>query len=549
MAQGVNPTSNNHLEIYYTHPWGGVSSEADPSDIAPSQLVRMDNVTIRNGVLGAAKYDQYGSFNFGTQVGVPVFPFQVDFIVFNGSNLYVFAGKLVYIYNQATNVFILDQTLATSTFWTIDCYQVVAGVFYLFDYVVGQMYVYTPTVSYVVGETYVAGQFVTVLDQQMLTANSTQPTDTPPIKPNRINWSAPDSFTTWDPAANRLAGFDVLQDVQDQITGIFTMGNVGYVLRSQGLTQLTPTGIAIQPFNFTPMWTSAYGIGCTYPKTFSQYGPTAIWANDNNIYAFGGGMPQEITGTAKNAIYSDINANKNSPFNATYVSGCFANTSVDNDTPELVYILCVASVTGTETTAASVITWEYNIKRQTWTRQVLDAFAFITSVTGAVPSNVGSVLITGTYITLAQPQNTPLSSIPRSLYPVISINFIGPNPTNLPQCVIAVKKENYDGQNSDFTEASLPNIGLQFRQEEIKLFRQPTIRRVLIKAAGRGILNVSVSGIAFSPIQVNSVTPIVVFSDGIFTGQNPQLSITSNNFDGYIVKTMMAATYADGETG
>lgn len=548
MAQGVNPTSNNHFEIYYTHPWGGVSSEADPSDIAPSQLVKMDNVTIRNGVIGAAKYDLYGSFNFGTNTGIPFVSFPVNYVVFNGSTTYIFSGKQAYRYVQASNTFVLDQTLTEATFQNLDCYVVIAGTFYFFDFLAGKGYTYVPGVSFTTTETFVGSLYATVLDQQLLLANSNQPTDSPAIKPNRINWSAPDSFAVWDPAANRLAGFDVLQDVQDQITGIFTMGNVGFVLRNQGLTQLTPTGVAIEPFQFTPLWASAYGIGCTFPKTFAQYGPAAIWANDNNIYQFSGGMPQEITGSAKNAIYSDINVNKNDATTNTYVSACFANTSVDNNTPELAYILCIASnaVPGF-LLKSTIITWSYNVKRQTWTRQVLDGVQFVESLIGQAPLSVGTVQITGQYITLDQPALTPLGNIPRSLYPIIIINFVSFNGTA--SAGVAILKENYDGQPSGFTNASKPNINLVFRQEEFKLYRQPTVRRVLVKAAGVGTLAIQVNNVTFTPIAVNSTTPIVYTSDGIFTGQNPQLTISSANFDGYIVKVMMADTYADGETG
>ena len=108
------------------------------------------------------------------------------------------------------------------------------------------------------------------------------------------------------------------------------------------LTQLTPNGVGIQPFDTTSLWADTIGIGCTWPQTVAQYGYVTVWGNDNNIYAFtGGSAPQEITGTAKRAIYTDINAYQNNASVSTFVSGSICNRADNNTTPDLYYILCV----------------------------------------------------------------------------------------------------------------------------------------------------------------------------------------------------------------
>jgi hypothetical protein len=100
-----------------------------------------------------------------------------------------------------------------------------------------------------------------------------------------------------------------------------------------------------------------------------------------------------------------------------------------------------------------------------------------------------------------------------------------------------------------------PAINLVFKQEEIRLTRQPQVRGVAIKAKGVGTLTITVSGqvqgvnssATFTPIVLNSTTAITALSSGIYTGEDPQLSISSTSFDGVIIKASMFGTYADGE--
>jgi hypothetical protein len=103
---------------------------------------------------------------------------------------------------------------------------------------------------------------------------------------------------------------------------------------------------------------------------------------------------------------------------------------------------------------------------------------------------------------------------------------------------------------SPFPAVLMPgNVNLVFRQEEIKLGRKPTIRRVIVKASGFGILNISVSGKSFGNIILDGTTNVKTYktTQGIYTGEDPQLTISSIEFQGQIIKVMMAGTYADGD--
>jgi len=107
----------------------------------------------------------------------------------------------------------------------------------------------------------------------------------------------------------------------------------------------------------------------------------------------------------------------------------------------------------------------------------------------------------------------------------------------------------YKANTTDSTTNTAGPLNLTFRKEEIKLGREPTIRRVLVKAYGNGTLTLSVSGTAFGTIVLDgTTTPKTYYSNqGIYTGEDPQLSITSTAFKGVIIKAMMSGTYADGD--
>ena len=62
-------------------------------------------------------------------------------------------------------------------------------------------------------------------------------------------------------------------------------------------------------------------------------------------------------------------------------------------------------------------------------------------------------------------------------------------------------------------------------------------------------LAVNVNGASFGNIILDGTTTSRTYlcPQGVYTGEAPQLSITSTNFKGVIEKVMMAGTYADGD--
>lgn len=562
MASGIVKRQGNRMDAVYEQPWGGVASNADPADIPPNCFVFGDGIFIKNGRLCSASWNKSIAINYGKVAGQDYFsdiaPFLILRTILKPDGTYVLVTFSdvygdAYIYDTPSGTFIPDQQMSPLPNLgpiIIRDIQVIGGVAYVSLFECAVIYAYTPGVSFVPATTFVGGKYLCEILGYLITANTKQPSDTPAIKFNRYNWSGPYEYTTWDPSLDRTAGFNTISEVQDEITQIFAMGNVAYVLRDQGITQLSPTGVGVAPFDPTPLWESQFGIGCTYPDTFDQYGSLAMWANDNNIYAFfNGSVPQEITGSAKAAIFADINIATEFTFQFSYISGAFFNCSENSVVPELAYCLSIVYVNATVGSPLSMIGifWILNISTKVWTRQVVDLLSIVRGLTGeptlnfvAQRAKVQGVLYT---------QGGSTGRLNLNVKRIIGVlTFYGPN-----EITGAYNSFMLPFFNSDKGEPVLGGgdislaCDMQFKQEEVRLGTEPTIRGVIVKAAGTGMLNVSVNGVVFSPIILTSTSPAVYTSSGMYTGQNPQLNIFGTNFEGVIIKANMLMTYEEGE--
>jgi hypothetical protein len=167
-----------------------------------------------------------------------------------------------------------------------------------------------PTIT---GPIAIGAAYIAELNNQILLANVTirdQGASKNYNFPNLIWWSANGLPLQWDPTQNTSAGFDPFLDVSDQITGLAMLGVAGYIFRNFGITQMATTGSAVTPFQFDHMWASNHGIGNVFPWSIAQYGPTAAFVAQDNIYSLSITNAQPIGGTARDAIMTDLaNAN------------------------------------------------------------------------------------------------------------------------------------------------------------------------------------------------------------------------------------------------
>jgi hypothetical protein len=132
--------------------------------------------------------------------------------------------------------------------------------------------------------------------------------------PQRIRWSVSGNVIdtssavqdAWNPATNVGAGFNDMLDVPDQILGLAGIGRVGYIYRTNGITEITPVGKGTQPFNFDHLWASNLGIGNVYPYTLAVYGPNSLFIAEDEIYYMGIGTLNQIGLGARDKIYQDL---------------------------------------------------------------------------------------------------------------------------------------------------------------------------------------------------------------------------------------------------
>jgi hypothetical protein len=113
----------------------------------------------------------------------------------------------------------------------------------------------------------------------------------------------PDQF---DPSVNTSAGFNDFFEVPDIFTGAMGLGEVAYLFRTNGITEQTIAGSALQPFYYNHLWASNLGIGNVYPWSIAQYGSMGFFVATDNIYM---AQPYNFTpigGGARDAIMRDL---------------------------------------------------------------------------------------------------------------------------------------------------------------------------------------------------------------------------------------------------
>jgi hypothetical protein len=450
-----------------------------------------------------------------------------------------------------------DQVAAngpTLSFGVPTAVKVIDGVAYISVYDTNTLYAYIPQTSYVIATQYASGKYIEIFDEYLLqlNTNSQAKDSSDGEQPTRINWSSPDEFSVWDPSVNRTAGYQSITSAEDYITGFVAVDNVGYIFRRTGITQITATGVAIQPFNFTTYWNSTIGQGLLFPGTLKQYGRFTFLTTDSAVYMFYGGSFTAISEKAAAAIFSQlegqstINSNTN-----TNIAGGISIFPLNDNIPNLYYIL----ITTFDNTNPNIVFWFYNTNTKCWTSVPKNILDMISAYTGLEVSSVVINFIRTSNVFLDYVVSPYYSNTPNYAVNLILINATyvvtsdGTPIGNYTQSFVFYDIVSTPTSDDTYLPSPAGSINLLFRQEEIKLGRQPTVRRVVVKASGSGTLALTLSGVDFGTIILNgSQTPATYKSNyGIYTGEDPQLNIQSTNFNGQIVKVMLAGTYADGD--
>lgn len=561
MPSGLRETSKPQFEIYYEQPWGGVASDKDPVDISPNQLVTQEGVVAFNNALSSiALVADPNNFKF-TPVNLNV-PLLLFFSL--GAQLYGidFQGY-IYVYSRGTGLFTswvptFPPTPPSDGIWTTgwpSAVIVVDGVAYISNWSRHSIYRFDGT-TYTIATTYTGGSSLGILTDYMLALNTNSAVDG--AQPTRINWSGPGKFSTWDPSVDRTAGFNTLPSVEESLTAFFSLSSIGLAITTKGVIQLAPTGVAISPFSFTELWTSDIGQGCIYPRTASQYGLRGYFFTDTGMYFLGAGSPTDVSGSAKRAILSTYQPSNIPAYvaNAQYLTGSVFTYFFNSAFSSLYYAL-VGIAPSAVGAGYDIVIWFLDLSSGTWSSARYDIATLINRQFGkSFP--VGSGFLDTSYNgsilniqSLSVTSNT-FGGLSSPVYPN-SLTLLSAHCTSSAgpgSFTVISTLQLFAKYLTDDTINALPgNLNLVFRAEEIKLARKPTIRRVVIKAYGQGILNLSISGTSMGSITLDGTNNTKSYEStaGIYTGESPQLTITSSNFKGVIVKVMLAGTYADGD--
>lgn len=178
--------------------------------------------------------------------------------------------------------------------------------------------------------------------------------------PQQVRWTGandPTDYTSFN------SGFEPLVNELGPITGIANIYQTGYVFQQKGITQMIPTGVGTQPFDFIKMSNKAKGN--IAPYSLDYYGDqVACYVGKDNIYLFDGVQAVPI-GDAPMQGLSRIGARKR----------IFAELKLADLSQ--VYGFITTSIAGNDFNAYWLIipggsVWIYFLDENSWTRFIYD---------------------------------------------------------------------------------------------------------------------------------------------------------------------------------
>lgn len=316
------------------------------------------------------------------------------------------------------------------------------------------------------GTIFIGGQFVDELDNHLLVGNTNE---NGVQTPWRLRWSANGLPLVWDPTVNVNAGLADFLEVPDQITGSIMMGRVGYIVRSNGVTEISPTGNGVAPFDFNHLWASQVGIGNILPYSIGLYGPAAAFVAADNIYGISAYSFNPIGGLARDAIMADLGNqaatdNTNGPavigFITPFLVGINATSDQVSTVPSLPFYTYMLFVR-TKNPDSNTRMWIYHMEDKNWSRWTLPN-AWVTAKPAiALPGafNGGATMMVPIW-----------------------------NPTNSTSSIGMFDTGNFNDANQPST--------YNYRIEDVEVNRYPTVRRVILtyRDIGQATITVTLTG-------------------------------------------------------
>jgi hypothetical protein len=538
---------NGEFQVLYSGPWKGIDVQHPENLIDPAATPASNDFIFRNAELRSRP-----AFNptflpappiGANNIIVMVAPIPIYGNTIGGNNYEIVAagsgGVLNNIYTlradnatwmQITGGFVfVGGILPYIVNWKIFSnilYMVQGGMNHLPSWA-GISFVGTPDNATIGGNT-TGAVFLDELDQHLIMA-STLEGGTQFL--NRVRWSQVGVPNVWDPTVNVNAGFNSFIDVPDVITGVMMLGRVGYIFRTNGITEMDPTGIGTAPFDFNHLWASQIGIGNVFINATAQYGTTGVFVSLDNIYAVQSYQIVPIGGTARDAIFADLSLGSTKNFSGQFPSiigtivpffraglgtslsnvngangaqGFYGGSSLSSFI-YLVYLLFIPMNTGTKV-------WVYSFEEQNWT----DFF-------------LPGVWVTG------RPSVAPIVDSPN----VLPISIVTQTML-IPIWNISAGTASIGAFNPMVFDDPVQGSSHSFKVEDIVADRVPTVRRVVLtyRDLGPSAITATISGSDDNGVPQSITSPLVTlgtasatgklltkFIDITFTAFRPQLTI------------------------
>lgn len=506
--------SGDHFEIEYSVPFAGLDSNGAPPYIRPNALTFVSNFLLSDNQYIAESWQLQGtSGTLGNQRFLGAFDLNGSVFVCTQSDV---SGPVLNVWvanvpSGSAPTFFLSDSIALSSNQQLGfiSYININGVTYFSFPSCDSIFQFDGNTLALLTN-FLGGEHLAELNGRLIVGNVWQTVSSVLTNfPYQFAWSAPGgAYAQFNPLVGGLvtgAGFNNLPDVEDTITGMFTTGPTGYVVRQHGITEVTPLNSGIQPFDFNHLWASHKGIGTVFPQTVAQYGSLGCFISEDDIYTIGYDGINVISGSAKSSIYAAINSLQQTES----VQSVFSVVLIDNN-PTLCYVL----VTQKETSSNN-FTYTFFIYAMSLKEWMVMEFTSLRKNNSGVPI--------GYYLSA---HNLLFGNTAQAYSDIIFWDniFVGNNTSFLFLDV-------YQLTNQSFLSTDTDKLAiLQFPMEEVIFGRDVTVDGILIylNVTNPITVTVDVSGTMFSTFTAVARTTLYkVWPVRLpYTGVFPQLTLT-----------------------
>jgi hypothetical protein len=176
----------------------------------------------------------------------------------------------------------------------------------------------------------------------------------------RVRWSDSNNFEEWDVSLPQFtAGVADVTDAPDDLTGLTTVGTQTNIYRTNGISLMTPTGSAAEPFFIRNFSLAPKGEGCPYPYSLTTHNNIDRFIGNYDVWAFDGtNFTPLMDGKCNGEFFSQLESFAQFSSDINPVRGMIT-TVLANGYQFLGYVI---TIPGSNTV------WVLNITEGSWTR-------------------------------------------------------------------------------------------------------------------------------------------------------------------------------------